>query len=126
MKISHLLPRVLSENEVWSEFFEVADKVVNEPASKRVDVLAKRFNPEKLVEHERGNVAPLDVPDELYQRLANLSRTLGYTFDDAKQALPEDHYRYVMESARFIPYKGTGRFVDFFSFMLMVKSVSLG
>ena len=118
MKISHLLPRVLSENEVWTEFFEVADKVVNEPASKRVDVLAKRFNPEKLVEHERGQIAPLDVPDELYQRLANLSRTLGYTFDDAKQALPEDHYRYVMESARFIPYKGTGRFVDFFSFML--------
>lgn len=119
MRISHILPKLLSSSKLWSPVFKEADNVVGGPLETRIKQFKNRHNIDAIVPVSRTEIKALDISDdfnatEIVKHFADL---LGYHYSVVSSD-PNNFVRFVLEATRLIPFAGTNAFVNFMSYLL--------
>ena len=130
MRIKHILPKILSESDVWNTVFDVADTVVGGPLETRIDKIKNRRNydwftrrniKESLNVNSSGEYILRRIlidnnEGDIQKLVADFSYLIG--FETYFEDFPTDSFvRFLSEFVRFIQDRHTFRFADFFSYL---------
>lgn len=128
MPISHILPPVLEDEPVWMDLIQTMEGVVGSTADNRIRILLNRHNLEYYTNMQTGlsdeNGPKLYVPGavsgtpEVFAAVKSLAQLTGYAYRDANKLDVDTYLRMIESATSYIPYKGTRKFIDFFSYVI--------